>query len=215
MQTNQKISDTKHPSDRIFKWWIITTLAVNIAISALIFLFLTVGLGKVRETRGLMFMLILFYHMVREAGGIVGAIYLLIFGSNAVLLGRILYHRCKHKQLDEKLAVRTVLSNIGIKAWTVLILLIDIAAIVFPILTMYLRHPGTEGSHAAMAGEVYASAGSRSGLTADDLLYFCVFLWTLIFTSNTLLLFRSLFHKCDRRQPKQEDLHWLNMPAQT
>ncbi|MHC4735488.1 MAG: hypothetical protein ACYTDW_13680 [Planctomycetota bacterium] len=194
------------PSDRIFKWWTIITLAVNIAISALIFSFLTVGLGKVRETRGLMDMLILFYHMVREAGGIIGAIYLLIFGSNAVLLGRILY--------DEKVAVRAVMLDIGIKSWTVLIILIDIAAIVFPFLTMVLRHPGTEGSHAAMAGEVYSDGTSSSGLTADTLLYLCIFLWTLIFTSNTLLLFRSLCHKCDRRQPKPEDLHWLNMPAQ-
>ena len=56
------------PSYRIFKWWTISTLAVNIAISALILLFLTVGLGKVRETGGLMDMLILFYYMVREAG---------------------------------------------------------------------------------------------------------------------------------------------------
>ena len=159
-------------------------------------------------------MLILLYHIVREAGGIVGAIYLLIFGSNAVLLGRILYHKCKAKQLDEKLAVRAVMSEIGIKVWTILILLIDIAAIVFPFLTMYLRHPGTEGSHAAMAEEVYPAAGSSSGLTADTLLYFCVFLWTLIFTSNTLLLFRSLCHKCDRREPKTADLNLLNMPAQ-
>jgi hypothetical protein len=186
------------PSDRIFKWWTIIALAVNIAISALIFLFLTVGLGKVRETRGLMDMLILFYHMVKEAGGIIGAIYLLIFGSNAVLLGRILYHKCKPKQLDDKLAVRTVMLDIGIKSWTVLILLINIAAIVFPFLTMVLRHPGTEGSHASMAGEVYSAGSSSSGLTADDLLYVCVFLWALIFASNTLLLIRNLFHKCDR-----------------
>ncbi|MHC4642669.1 MAG: hypothetical protein ACYS32_13570, partial [Planctomycetota bacterium] len=129
------------PSDRIFKWWIISTLAVNIAISTLILLFLTVGLGKIKETGGLLDMLILFYHMVREGGGIVGIIYLLIFGSNAYLLGRILYHKCKPKQLDDKLAVRAVMSNIGIKSWTGLIILIDIAAIVFPLLTMYLRHP--------------------------------------------------------------------------
>jgi hypothetical protein len=81
------------PSERIFKWWITATLAVNVAISALIFLFLTVGVGKVRETGIIADMLLLFYHMVREAGGIAGAIYLLIFGSNAVLLGRILYHK--------------------------------------------------------------------------------------------------------------------------
>lgn len=146
-------------------------------------------------------MLILFYYMVREAGGIIGAIYLLIFGSNAVLLGRILYHKCKPKQFEEKVVVRAVMSNIGIKSWTVLILLIDIAAIVFPFLTMVLRHPGTEGSHAAMAGEVYSDGRSSSGFTADTLLYFCVFLWTIIFASNTLLLIRSLFHKCDRGEP--------------
>lgn len=184
------------PSERIFKWWITSTLAVDVAISALIFLFLTVGLGKVREAGTIADMLLLFYHIVREAGGIAGAIYLLIFGSNAVLLGRILYHKCKPERLEEKAAVRATMSNIGIKLWTVLIILVDIAAIVLPLLTMYLRHPGTEGSHAAAAGELYASGGSRS--TADHLLYFCVFLWALIFTSNTLLLFRSLFHKCER-----------------
>jgi hypothetical protein len=148
--------------------------------------------------------------MVREAGGIIGAIYLLIFGSNAILLGRILYHKCKPKRLEKKVAVRAVISNIGIKSWTVLIILIDIAAIVFPILTMYLRRPDV--SDAAMSGEVYTSRGSSSSI--DQWLYFCVYLWVLIFTSNTLLLFRSLFHKCDRREPKTADLQSLNMPAQ-
>jgi hypothetical protein len=199
------------PADRILKWWTISTLAVNTAISALILLFLTVGLGKVRETGGLTDMLLLFYGMVREAGGIAGIIYLLILGSNAVLLGRILYHRCKSRHFDEKLTVRAVMSNIAIKSWTVLILLIDFAAIVFPILTMYLRHPGTEGSHAVMAGEIYASGGSHSSI--EQWLYFCVFLWTLTFTSNTLLLFRGLFHKC-RREQEPQYLHLLNMPAQ-
>ncbi|NIP23053.1 MAG: hypothetical protein GWN67_27170 [Phycisphaerae bacterium] len=182
------------PSDRIFKLWTIITLAVNITISALILLFLTVGLGKVKETRGLMDMFILFYHMVREAGGIVGAIYLLIFGSNAVLLGRVLYHKCKTKQIDGKLAVRTVMSNIAIKSWIVLILLIDIAAIVFPILTMALRR--SDVSHARTHGEVYTAGGSSSSI--DQWLHFCVFFWVLIFTSNALLLFRSLFHKCEK-----------------
>lgn len=181
------------PSDRIFRWWTIITLAVNIAISALIFLFLTIGLGKVKETGGLMDMLILFYGMVREGGGIVGAIYLLIFGSNAFLLGRILYHKCKTRNLDEKIAVRPVMSNIAIKSWTVLILLIDIAAIVFPILTMVLRR--SDVSYATTHGEVYTAGGSSSSI--DQCLHFCVFLWVLIFTSNTLLLFRALFHKCD------------------
>jgi len=135
---------------------------------------------------------------------------LVIFASNAYLLGRILYHKCKSKQLDEKVAVRAVMSNIGIKSWTVLILLNDIAAIVFPILTMYMRRPDV--SDAAMSGEVYTSGGSSSSI--DQWLYFCVFLWTLIFTSNTLLLFRSLFHKCDGLEQKAADLQWLNMPAQ-
>jgi len=150
--------------------------------------------------------------MVREAGGIIGAIYLLIFGSNAVLLGRILYHKCKPNQLEEKVAVRAVMLDIGIKSWTVLILLTDIAAIVFPILTMYLRQPDV--SYAEMHREVYPLAHQPSGLTADTLLYFCVFLWTLIFTSNTILLFRSLCHKCDKREPKAAGLNLLNMPAQ-
>jgi len=107
-------------------------------------------------------------------------------------------------------AFRAFMSDTAIKSWTVLIVLTDIAAIVFPILTMYLRRPDV--SDAAMSGEVYTAGGSVSSI--DQWLYFCVFLWTVIFTSNTLLLFRSLFHKCDRRQPKPEDLYWLNMPAQ-
>ncbi|MHC4692963.1 MAG: hypothetical protein ACYS67_09485 [Planctomycetota bacterium] len=184
------------PSDRIFKWWTVSTLGVNVAITALILLFLTIGLGKVKEIGGVMDMLIFFYHMVKEGGGIVGAIYLLIFGSNAVLLGRVLYHKCKTRQLDEKPAVRTVISNIAIKSWTVFILLINIAAIVFPILTMILRR--SDVSYATTHGEIYTAGGSRS--TVDQWLYFCVFLWTLIFISNTLLLFRSLVHKCDRKE---------------
>lgn len=208
METSGQIEYS--PTDRIFKWWTISTLAVNTTISALILLFLTVGPGKVRETGGLTDMLILFYGMVREAGGIAGAIYLLIFGSNAVLLGRILYHRCRSRQFDEKLTVRAVMSNIGIKSWTVLIILINIAAIVFPLLTMYLRRPDV--SDAAISGEVYASGGSHSSI--EQWLYFCVFLWTLTFTSNTLLLFRGLFHKCDRHKQKPQYLHLLNMPAQ-
>jgi hypothetical protein len=74
--------------------------------------------------------------------------------------------------------------------------MMDIAAIVFPILTMYIRR--SEVSYAEMHGEVYTSGGSSSSI--DQWLYFCVFLWTLIFASNTLLLFRSLFHKCDRQE---------------
>jgi hypothetical protein len=112
---------------------------------------------------------------------------LVIFTSNAFLLGRILY-------LDEKVAVRTIMLDIGIKSWTVLIILMNIAAIVFPILTMYLRRPDV--SDAAMSGEVYTVDGLSSSI--DQWLYVCVFLWMLIFTSNTLLLLRNLFHKCDR-----------------
>jgi hypothetical protein len=138
---------------------------------------------------------------------------LAVFASNAYLLGRSFYHKCKPKQLEEKVAVRAAILEIGIKVWTVLIMLINVAAIVFPILTMYLRRPDV--SYAEMHEEVYyPAAGSSSGLTADKWLYFCVFLWTLIFTSNTLLLFRSLCHKCDRREPKAADLNLLNMPAQ-
>ena len=177
------------PSDGIFKWWTIITLVTDVGI--FVFACLPIwplfkGVFGSRLTEMLSFASTL----ARGCG-----IGLVVFASNAYLLGRVLYHKCKTKQLDEKPAFRTVMSNIAIKSWTVLILLIDIAAIVFPFLTMYLRHPGTEGSHAAAAGELYASGGSRS--TTDQLLHFCVFLWTLIFTSNTLLLFRSLFHKCD------------------
>jgi hypothetical protein len=121
---------------------------------------------------------------------------LVIFASNTYLLGRILYHKCKPKQLEEKVAVRAVMLDIGIKSWTVLIILMNIAAIVFPILTMVLRRPDV--SYAEIHEEVYPATGSSSGLTADDLLYVCVFLWTIIFASNTVLLIRNLFHKCDR-----------------
>ncbi|MHC4728560.1 MAG: hypothetical protein ACYS17_15170 [Planctomycetota bacterium] len=119
---------------------------------------------------------------------------LVLFASNAYLLGRMLYHKCKPKQLEEKVAVRAVMSEIGIKVWTVLIISMNIAAIVFPFLTMVLRRPDV--SDAAMSGEVYTADGLST--SKDQWLYVCVFLWALIFTSNTLLLFRSLFHKCDR-----------------
>jgi putative copper export protein len=120
---------------------------------------------------------------------------LIVFASNAFLLGRSLYHKCgKPKQLEEQVTVRANRLDWGIKVWTVLIILVDISAVVFPFLTMYLRGPDV--SDAAMSGEVYTSDGSSSSI--DQWLYFCVFLWTLIFTSNTLLLFRSLVHKCDK-----------------
>jgi len=135
---------------------------------------------------------------------------LVVFASNAYLLGRILYHKCKPRKLDEKVAVRTVMSNIAIKLWTVLIILVDIAAIVFPLLTVHLRRPDV--SDTTMSGEVYTAGGSSSSI--DQWLRFCVFLWTLIFTSNTLLLFRSLFRKCDVPEHKTADLNLLNMPAQ-
>jgi hypothetical protein len=174
------------PNDRIFKWWTIITLVTDVGI----FVFACIpiwplfkGVLGSRPAEMLSFASAL----ARGCG-----INLVVFASNAYLLGRFLYHKCKTRQLEEKLAVRTVMSNIAIKSWIVLIILIDIAAIIFPILTMYLRR--TDVSDAAMAGEVYASSGSSSSI--DQWLYFCVFLWTLIFTSNTLLLFRGLFHKC-------------------
>ena len=84
------------------------------------------------------------------------------------------------------------------KLWTVLIILINIAAIVFPLLTMYLRRPDV--SYAEMHEEVYPHAGPSPFLTADKFLYVCVFLWTIIFVSNTLLLICNLFHKYDSRR---------------
>ena len=195
------------PSDRIFKWWAIITLVTDVGI----FVFACLPIWPLFESvlgTSLTEMLSFASTLARGCG-----IGLAVFASNAYLLGRILYHKCKPKQLEEKVAVRAVMSNIGIKAWTVLILLIDVAAIVFPILTMYMRRPDV--SYAEMHEEVYYPAdGLSSGFTADKLLYICVFLWTIIFTSNTLLLFRSLFHKCDKREPKAADLNLLNMPAQ-
>ena len=196
METSGQIDYSS--SEIIFKWWTIITLGVNIAVAALILLFLTVGPGQLKETGTMTDMLILFYHMVKEAGGIVGIVYLFIFGSNAFLLGRILYHRCcKPDQIEEKVAVRAVMSNVGIKLWTVLIVLIDIAAIVFPILTLLIRRPDTEGSYATTAGELYSASVLASGLTGDQLLHICVLLWTFLFASNTILLIHSLFHRCE------------------
>jgi len=192
------------PSEGIFKWLTIITLVTDVGI----FVFACLPIWPLFKSvlgASLTEMLSFASYLARGCG-----IGLVVFASNAYLLGRILYHKCKPKQLEEKVAVRAVMSNIGIKSWTVLILLIDVAAIVFPILTMYLRRPDV--SDAAMSGEVYTSGGSSS--TVDQWLYFCVFLWTLIFTSNTLLLFRSLCHKCDKREPKAADLNLLNMPAQ-
>ena len=178
------------PSEGIFKWWIIITLVTDVGI--LVFACLPIW-PLFESVLGASLTDMLSFASALARGSGIG---LVIFASNAYLLGRILYHKCKPKQLDEKLAVRTIMSNIGIKLWTVLILLIDIAAIVFPILTMYLRRPDV--SYAEMHEEVYPAAGSSSGLTADDLLYVCVFLWTIIFASNMLLLIRNLFHRCDR-----------------
>ena len=178
------------PSDRIFKWWTIITLVTDVGI----FVFACLPMWPLFKSvlgASLTEMLSFASYLARGSG-----IGLVVFASNAYLLGRILYHKCKPKQLDEKLAVRTVMSNIGIKSWTVLMILIDVAAIVFPILTMVLRR--SDVSYAEMHEEVYPAAGSSSGLTADDLLYVCVFLWTIIFASNTVLLIRNLFHKCDR-----------------
>ena len=192
--------------DRIFKWWTIITLVADVAI----LLFACLPIRKLLwNLRGavLIDMLVL-ASIIARAGGIG----LILFASNAFLLGRILYYKYKPNQLDVKVAAHTPISNIGIKSWTILILLINISAIVFPFLIMYISRP--EVSYAEMHEEVYPSAGSPSGLTADKLLYLCVFLWTLIFTSNTLLLFRGLFHKCDRREHEEAGLNLMNMPAQ-
>ncbi len=195
------------PSDRISKWWTIITLVTDTAI--LLFACLPVR-TLLWNLRGAVLIDMLSFASALARGSGIG---LVVFASNAFLLGRILYHKCgKPKQLEEQVAVRANRLDWGFKVWTVLIILIDIAAIVFPILTMYLRSPDV--SYAEMHEEVYPAAGSSSGLTADTWLYFCVFLWTLIFTSNTILLFRSLCHKCDRREPKVADLNLLNMPAQ-
>ncbi len=183
------------PSEGIFKWWIIITLVTDVGILVFACLPIWPLFESVLGT-GLTDMLSFASALARGSG-----IGLVVFASNAYLLGRSFYHKCgKPKQLEEQVVVRANRLDIGIKAWTVLIILIDVAAIVFPILTMYLRRPGTEGSHAAMAGELYASSGSTSGLTADDLLYVCVFLWTIIFASNTVLLIRNLFHRCGRSE---------------
>ncbi|MDH4240425.1 MAG: hypothetical protein OEW48_12760 [Phycisphaerae bacterium] len=178
------------PSEGIFKWWTIITLVTDVAI--LLFACLPVRTLLWNLRGAILIDMLVFASIIARAGGIG----LVIFASNAYLLGRILYHKCKSRQLDEKLAVRTIMSEIGIKVWTVLILLINISAIVFPFLIMYIRRPDV--SYAEMHGEVYPPAHQPSGLTADKLLYLCVFLWTIIFASNTVLLFRSLFHKCDR-----------------
>ena len=193
--------------DRIFKWWTIIILVIDVGILLFACLPVRTLLWNLRGAV-LIDMLVLASIIARARG-----IGLIVFASNAFLLGCILYHKCgKLDQLEKKVALRPVIPDICIKLVTILILLIDIATIVLPFLTMYLRQPDV--SYAEMHEEVYPSAGSPSGLTADTLLYFCVFLWTLIFTSNTLLLFRSLFHKCNRREPKAADLNLLNMPAQ-
>jgi len=192
-------------SDRIFKWWIKITLATDLAI--LLFASLPVRTLLWNFRGAILIDMLVLASIIARAGGIG----LVVFASNAFLLGRILYFKCKSNKPDES-AARTTALNIGIKAWTVLILLINVAAIVFPFLIMYIRRP--EVSYAEMHGEVYPSAGSPSGLTADKLLYVCVFLWTLIFTSNTLLMFRSRFHKCDRREHEEAGLNLMNMPAQ-
>lgn len=207
-QTSYSSFAVEDPRDRIVKWWTIITLAADIAILALVCLFLAVRFESARKTGPIMDMLILFYHMVKEAGGIAGAIYLLIFGSNVVLLARSFLHRCgDSRQVEEQVKIHAVKLGVVIKLWTALTILIDVAAVVFPLLTLFLRRPGTEGSHAAMAGELYPTAGSASGLTATQSLHFCVFLWTVIFASNTFLLIRSLFHQCNEGRPVLQARH--------
>jgi preprotein translocase subunit SecG len=178
------------PSEGIFKWWIIITLVTDVGI--LVFACLPIW-PLFESVLGASLTDMLSFASALARGSGIG---LVIFASNAFLLGRILYHRCKPKQLDQKVAVRAVMSNIGIKAWTVLIIVIDVAAIVFPILTMYMRRPDV--SYAEMHEEVYPAAGASSGLTADTWLFVCVFLWTIIFASNTVLLIHNLFHKCEK-----------------
>jgi hypothetical protein len=174
------------PTDRIFKWWTIITLVTDVGIFVFACLPVWPLFKGVLGSR-LAEMLSFASALARGCG-----IGMVVFASNAYLLGRFLYHKCKLRKLEEKVAVRTVMSNIAIKSWTVLILLMDIAAIVFPILTIVLRR--SDASYATTHGEVYTAGSSSSSI--DQWLHFCVFLWTLIFTSNTLLLFRSLFHKC-------------------
>ena len=176
------------PSEGIFKWWIIITLVTDVGI--LVFACLPIW-PLFESVLGATLTDMLSFASTLARGSGIG---LVIFASNAFLLGRILYHKCKPRQVDEKVAVRTIMSEIGIKVWTVLIILMNIAAIVFPILTMVLRRPDV--SDAAMSGEVYTADGLSTSI--DQWLYFCVFLWTIIFTSNTVLLIRNLFHKCDR-----------------
>ena len=193
--------------DRIFKWWTIIILVIDVGILLFACLPVRTLLWNLRGAV-LIDMLVLASIIARARG-----IGLIVFASNAFLLGCILYHKCgKLDQLEKKVALRPVIPDIGIKLVTILILLINIAAIVFPFLIISIRRP--EVSYAEMHGEIYPPAHQPSGLTAGDLLYFFVFLWTLIFTSNTLLLFRSLFLICNRCEPKPEDLNWLNMPAQ-
>lgn len=189
-------------SDRIFKWWIKITLATDLAILLFACLPVRTILWNFRGTV-LIDMLVL-ASIIARAGGIG----LVVFASNAFLLGRILYFKYKSNEP----AARTTALNTGIKVWTVLILLINIIAIGLPFLTMYVRRP--EVSYAEMHGEIYPTAHQPSGLTTDHVLYFFVFLWTIIFTSNTLLLFYSLYNKRHRREPKAADLNLLNMPAQ-
>lgn len=178
------------PSGGIFKCWIIITIVTDVGI----FVFACLPIWPLFESvLGTTLTDMLSFASALARGSGMGVV---IFASNAFLLGRILYHKCKSKQLDKKVAVRAVMSNIGIKSWTVLIILIDVAAIVFPFLTMYLRRPDV--SYAEMHEEVYPADGLSSGFTADKLLYVCVFLWTIIFASNMLLLIRNLFHRCDR-----------------
>jgi len=189
----------KNPSAKLEKVWTKSTFAADIAVSALVCLFLLISFESPRHAGPITEIFMLANFAVREAGRISGFVYLFIFASNAVLVGHFIYHRCnKARELEEKCKVRTAVLGIGIKAWTVLIILINIAAIVFPLLFLIIGRE--EGSHAQMAGEVYPPAVQAAGLTTIQVLHFVVFFWVILFASNISLLIRKLFHKCDNRR---------------
>ena len=176
----------EHGSDKVFKWWAIGTFAADVVMLVFACLALIVPFKGIGDAGAIGELFALAAFMISE----MPVIWLLFLASNVILVARYVYCRYAGSGRGK---YRGAL-GVAFAVWTVLTILADIAATIFPILTLLYRQPDV--SHAEAAGEVYAVARSSSGLTADQLLISAVLVWTVVFASNTYLLIRSLFDKC-------------------
>jgi tRNA A-37 threonylcarbamoyl transferase component Bud32 len=175
------------PSSQAFKRWAIATFAMNTAILLIacsLFVLPIKGLhrlGPVGQILGL------FAFMISEAP----VLWFLFLASNTLLVGRYVLRKYGISLFGQShVQSRAAILNVLLAVWTSLTILADIAATLFPILTLLLRRPGA--SQAPAVGEVYASTLASASITTDQLLVMAALLWAVIFGSNTYLLIRSL-----------------------